>query len=88
MGGAQWAKIAILAPLDIPNISGYQLGIGCQFLKTYSRENPAKNQKTFQIPLMSNLDICEIVIVCPGQYHVKAQVWSFEDVSKTQIKAK
>ena len=64
------------------------MGIGCQFVRTYSYENPDNNQKIFQIRFVSNLDICEIVIVCPGQYHVKAQVWSFEDVSKTQIKAK
>ena len=33
------------------------------------------------------LDICKIVIICPGQHQVKAQVRSFENVSKTQIKA-
>ena len=31
---------------------------------------------------MSNLDICKIVIVCPGQHHVKAQVWSFENLKE------
>ena len=77
-----------MAPLDIPDISGCQLGIGCQFVKTYNNENPATNKKIFQIRFVSDLDICEIVIVCPGQYHVKAQVWSFENLSKTQIKAK
>ena len=77
-----------LASKDISDISGYQLGIGCQFVKTYSKENPAKNQNIFQVRFVSNLDICEIVTVFPGQYHVKAQVWSFENTSQTQIKAK
>ena len=64
----------LLAPLDIPDISGYQLEIGCQFVKECSDEHPIKNQKIFQIRFVSNLDICKIVIVCPGQHHVKAQV--------------
>ena len=34
--------------------------------------------------LITNLDICKIVIVCPGQHHVKAQVWSFENVREKQ----
>ena len=42
-------KSLILAPQDIPDISGYQLGF-----------------------------------VCPGQHHVKAQVWSFENVREKQ----
>ena len=65
-------KSRFLAPLDIPDISGYQLGIGCQFVKAFNDENPARNQKIFQIRFVSNLDICKIVIV--RQHHVKAQV--------------
>ena len=34
---------------------------------------------------MSNLDIRKIVIVCPGQQHVKAHNWSFENKSKSQM---
>ena len=78
-------KLRFLAPLDI---SGYQVGTGCQFVKAFNDENPARNQKIFQIRFVSNLDICKIVIVCPEQHHVNAQVWSLEKVSKTQIKAK
>ena len=36
---------------------------------------------------MSNLDIYKIVIVCPGQHHVKAQVWSFENEEKNKSKS-
>ena len=43
--GALWAKIAIFASLDIPDISGYQLGIGYQCVKMYNNENPVTNQK-------------------------------------------
>ena len=81
-------KSRFLAPLDITDISGYQLGIGCQFVQAHNNGNPATNKKIFQIRFVSNLDICKIVIVCPGQHHVKTQVWNFEIVSKTQIKAK
>ena len=38
-------KSLILAPQDIPDISGYQLGFGCQCVKVYSNENPVTNQK-------------------------------------------
>ena len=38
-------KALILAPQDIPNISGYQLGFGCQCVKAHSNENPVTNQK-------------------------------------------
>ena len=38
-------KSLILAPQDIPDISGYQLGFGCQCVKTYINENPVTNQK-------------------------------------------
>ena len=38
-------KSLILAPQDIPDISGYQLGIGCQFVKAYNNENPVTNQE-------------------------------------------
>ena len=69
-------KLQFLAPQDIPDISGYQLGIGCQFVKAHINEIP--DQKIFQICFVSNLDICKIVNECPGQHHVKAQVWSFE----------
>ena len=34
----------ILAPQDIPDISGYQLGIGCQFVKTHINEIPDPDQ--------------------------------------------
>ena len=33
------------APQDIPVISGYQLGFGCQCVKAYNNENPVINQK-------------------------------------------
>ena len=81
-------KLWLLSPLDIPDISGYQLGIGCQFVRALFNENPATYKRIFQIRFVSNLDICKIVIVCHGQHHVKAQVWTFENMSKTQIKAK
>ena len=77
-------KSLILAPQDIPDISGYQLGFGCQCVKAYNNENHVINQKILQIRFVSNLDICKIVIVCPGQHHVKAQVWSFENVREKQ----
>ena len=77
-------KLLILAPQDIPDISGYQLGFGCQCVKAYNNVNHVINQKILQIRFVSNLDICKIVIVCPGQHHVKAQVWSFENVREKQ----
>ena len=40
-------KSLILAPRDIPDISGYQLGIGCQFVKARSNEIPGTGQKIF-----------------------------------------
>ena len=83
-GGQSGPKSLILAPQDIPDISGYQLGFGCQCVKAYNNENHVINQKILQIRFVSNLDICKIVIVCPGQHHVKAQVWSFENVREKQ----
>merc|ERR1712012_702270 len=45
-GGAHnGPKSLILAPQDIPDISGYQLGFGCQCVKAYKNENPVTNQK-------------------------------------------
>ena len=38
-------KSLILAPQDIPDISGYQLGFGRRFVKAYNTENPVRNQK-------------------------------------------
>ena len=38
-------KSLILAPQEIPDISGYQWGFGCQFVKAYITENPVRNQK-------------------------------------------
>ena len=38
-------KSLILAPQDIPDISGYQLGFGCQCVKANNNENPVTNQK-------------------------------------------
>ena len=38
-------KSLILAPQDIPDISGYQLGFGCQCVKAYNNKNPVINQK-------------------------------------------
>ena len=48
--GLEWIphigpKSLILAPQDIPDISGYQFGFGCQCVKAYNNENPVKNQK-------------------------------------------
>ena len=58
--------------------------IGCQFVKACNNENPVTNQKILSIRFVSNLDIRKIVIVCPGQHHVKAQVWSFKNVREKQ----
>ena len=44
-GGHNGPKSLILAPQDIPDISGYQLGFGCQCVKAYNNENPVTNQK-------------------------------------------
>ena len=79
-------KSRFLAPLDIPDISGYQLRNGYQFVKEYSSGIPGTNEKILQIRFVSNLDICKIVIVCPGQHHVKAQVWRIENVREKQKK--
>ena len=38
-------KSLTLAPQDIPDISGYQLGFGYQCVKAYNNENPITNQK-------------------------------------------
>ena len=51
VGRAAWVAIhygrksLILAPQEIPDISGYQWGFGCQFVKAYITENPVTNQK-------------------------------------------
>ena len=45
VGGHNGPKLLILAPQDIPDISGYQLGFGCQCVKAYNNENPVTNQK-------------------------------------------
>ena len=83
-GGHSGRKSQFLAPQDIPDISGYQLGIGCQFVKEHIDENPGPDQKIFQIRFVSNFDICKIVNECPGQYHVKAKACSFETWEKKQ----
>ena len=57
-------KLRFSAPLDIPDISGYQMEIGCQFVKACNNENPVTNQKILSIRFVSNLNICKIVIVC------------------------
>ena len=44
-GGHNGRKSLILAPQEIPDISGYQWGFGCQFVKAYITENPVPNQK-------------------------------------------
>ena len=65
------------------------MGIGCQFVRAYGNENPVTNQKILSICFVSNLDICKIVIVSPGQHRVKEQVWSFENArEKKKVKAK
>ena len=61
----------------ISGISGNQVGIGCQFVKTYNTEIPGIQQHIFKIRFVSNIDIYQIAIACPGQHHIKAQVWSF-----------
>ena len=38
-------KSLILAPQEIPDISGYQWGFGCQFVKAYNNDIPVTNQK-------------------------------------------
>ena len=45
VGGHNGRKSLILAPQEIPDISGYQWGFGCQFVKAYITENPVTNQK-------------------------------------------
>ncbi len=45
VGGHNGPKSLILAPQDIPDISGYQLGFGCQCVKTLKIENHVTNQK-------------------------------------------
>ena len=44
-GGHNGRKSLILAPQEIPDISWYQWGFGCQFVETYITENPVTNQK-------------------------------------------
>ena len=44
-GGHNGRKSLILSPQEIPDISGYQWGFGCQFVKAYITENPVTNQK-------------------------------------------
>ena len=38
-------KSLILAPQEIPDISGYQWGFGRRFVTAYNTENPVTNQK-------------------------------------------
>ena len=38
-------KSLILAPQEIPDISGYQLGFGRRFVKAYNTEYPVTTQK-------------------------------------------
>ena len=38
-------KSLILAPQDIPDISGYQLGFGRRFVRAFNTENSETNQK-------------------------------------------
>ena len=45
LGGHNGRKSLILAPQEIPDISGYQLGFGCRFVKAYNTENPVTSQK-------------------------------------------
>ena len=45
VGGHNGRKSLILAPQEIPDISGYQWGFGCQFVRAYITENPVTNQK-------------------------------------------
>ena len=77
-GGHSGRQSQFLAPQEIPDISGHQLGIRCQFFKANINEIPGPDQKIFQIRFVSNFDICKIVNECPGQYHVKAKACSFE----------
>ena len=65
LGEHNGPKSLISAPQDIPDISGYQMGFGCQCVKAHHNENPVTNQKILLIRFVSNLDICKIVIVCP-----------------------
>ena len=44
-GGHSGPKSLILAPQDIPDISGHQLGFGCQCVKAYNNDIPVTNQK-------------------------------------------
>ena len=44
-------KSLILAPQDIPDISGYQLGFGCQCVRAYNNENPFKIKRYFKFVL-------------------------------------
>ena len=44
-GGHNGRKSLILAPQEIPDISGYQWGFGRRFVKAYNTENPVTNQK-------------------------------------------
>ena len=77
-GGHSGRQSQFLASQEIPDISGHQLGIRCQFFKAIINEIPGPDQKIFQIRFVSNFDICKIVNECPGQYHVKAKACSFE----------
>ena len=44
-GGHNGRKSLILAPQEIPDISGYQWGFGCQCVKAYNNDIPVTNQK-------------------------------------------
>ena len=43
-GGHSGRKSRFLSPQDIPDISGYQLGFGCQCVKAYNNKNPVTDQ--------------------------------------------
>ena len=45
LGGEGYSapKSLTLAPQDIPDISGYQLGFGCQCVRAYYNKNPVTN---------------------------------------------
>ena len=47
-------KSLILAPQDIPDISGYQLGFGCQCVKACNNENHVTNQKILLVRFVNN----------------------------------
>ena len=50
-GGHNGRKSLILAPQDIPDISGYQLGFGRRFVKAYNTENPVQVKRYLKFVL-------------------------------------